>query len=79
LNGGIGVRMIAPPERVVVVKARLMVVTSSRSLPGSWPMNTTEAMSRVSSLTAGMNRNRLSLTGQSLATTDVATVSIRLM
>ena len=68
--------MIAPPARTVVVNALLIVVTRSRSLPVWWPMNTTEAMSRVSSLTAGMKRKRGSSAGQSRPTTAEATVSI---
>ena len=53
MNGGTPVRMIALPARTVVVNALFTLVTSSLSVPGSWPMNTTEAMSRVSSFIAG--------------------------
>ena len=53
MNGGTLVRMIALPARVVAVKALFTLVTSSWSVPGSWPMNTIEAMSRVSSFIAG--------------------------
>jgi len=53
VNGGTLVRMIALPARVVTVNALFTLVTSSRSVPGSCPMNTIEAMSRVSSFIAG--------------------------
>ena len=45
--------MIALPARVVMVNALFTLVTSSLSVPGSWPMNTIDAMSRVSSFIAG--------------------------
>ena len=53
MNGGTPVRMIALPARTVVVKALLTLVTSSWSVPGSWPMNTIEAMSSVICFIAG--------------------------
>ena len=75
MNGGTPVRMIALPARVVTVKALFTLVTSSRSVPGSWPMNTIEAMSSVSSFIAGYSRKRGSLVTQSLATTCETTLS----
>ncbi len=68
--------MIALPARVVVVNAWLILVTSSWSVPGSWPMNTIEAMSSVSSFIAGWNRKRASLVAQSSAMTFDATRSM---
>ena len=53
MNGGTLVRMIAFPARVVTANALFTLVTSSWSVPGSWPMNTIEAMLRVSSFIAG--------------------------
>ena len=76
LRGGTGVRTIALPARVVVVKAWLTVVTSLWSVPAGMPMKTSAAMSSVSSLTEGWNRNRGSLATQSVASTLVATESM---
>ena len=67
--------MMALPARVVMVNALFTLVTNSRSLPGSWPMNTIEAMSRVSSFIAGYSRKRASLATQSLAITCETTLS----
>jgi hypothetical protein len=68
--------MIAPPARVVVVNAWFTLVTRSWSVPGSWPMNTSDAMSSVNSLTAGWNRKRGSLVAQLSPTTWEATRSM---
>ena len=75
MNGGTLLRMIALPALVVTVNALFTFVTSSLSVPGSWPMNTIEAMSRVSSFIAGYSRKRASFDTQSSAITFETTLS----